>query len=346
MSVQLRRRKLGSGKTSLYLDIYHEGQRDYEFLKLYLDPKDRIANKETLRLAESIRAKRQLELQSARHGFVPSFKKRANFVAYFESIAMKKKDKDWLTTLKHIKLFAGDTVPFSALTKQWLERFREHLLSQPQLCQNTARTYFSKLRAGIRIAFKDGMIDFNPVDLVDHIPAEETQRTYLTIDELRDLARTPIRHDYVKRAFLFSCYSGLRLGDIRRLRWDNISNGGIQFKQQKTGSAEYLPLNDQAKTFLGQPGERDEFVFPEFHKSNTTIEATLREWYEAANLQKHVTFHVARHTFATLALNSDVDLYTVSKLLGHKSVQVTQVYAKIIDKRKQEAVNRLPGIEI
>ena len=113
MSVKLRRRKLANGTISLYLDIYHSGKRQYEFLKLYLDPKDRKQNKETLQLAENIRAKRQLEIQSFAHGAVPQFKRQANFIAYFAQLA-EKKNKNWAQALKYLNAYAGGQVTFAS----------------------------------------------------------------------------------------------------------------------------------------------------------------------------------------------------------------------------------------
>ena len=109
MSVTLRKRKLGGGRTSLYLDVYHQGKRDYEFLNLYLT-KDRESNRETIRLAESIAAKRQLEIQNAVHGFIPLFKRKANFIEYFENLTNgRTSDKqNWQCVLTALKDLAGD----------------------------------------------------------------------------------------------------------------------------------------------------------------------------------------------------------------------------------------------
>ena len=348
MSVKLRRRKLKSGKTSLYLDLYREGERQYEFLKLYLG-KDRQANKETLRLAESIRAKRQLELQNQQYGFVPSFKQKTDFVAYFRKLAAGKgtHDSAWRNTLAKLEAFTGGSIPTRSITESWLEDFKDFLLIE--VAQLTARTYFSKVRAALRQAQKDKIIAFNPVDRVSHIPRVETERTFLTIEDLQKLAATTdqnTRTEYdTRRAFLFACYTGLRISDVRALRWKHVKDGRLHFKQKKTNGQEYLPLSNQARTLLGAPGDPGQPVF-DLPRNHSSLNTNLRAWAKAAGLNKHLSFHVSRHTFATLALTHDVDLYTVSKLLGHKSLQTTQVYARIIDKKKQEAVDRLPEIKL
>ena len=348
MSVKLRRRELKSGKVSLYLDVYHEGQRNYEFLKLYLLPGEKEHNKETLRLAENIRAKRQLEIQSNQHGFVAQFKRDADFIEYFEAIKETKNASDtaWRNTLVKLKDFTGGSLSFKGVSESWLESFKEYLLED--LAQITARTYYKKVTAALNKATKEKIIPYNPADHVDHIPKVETERTFLTEEEIRKLANASCKriekHPDIGRAFLFACYTGLRISDIRALKWEQLKNGRLHFRQQKTNGREYLPLSNQAKKLLGEQGTADEDVFS--LPSLATIERTLKDWTEAAEIDKHVTFHVSRHTFATLALTHGVDIYTVSKLLGHKDIQTTQIYARIIDKKKEEAVNQLPELEI
>ena len=87
-----------------------------------------------------------------------------------------------------------------------------------------------------------------------------------------------------------------------------------------------------------------EVVFYDLPKYLSVINSGLKRWAKAAEIDKNISFHTARHTFATMLLTLDVDLYTVSKLLGHKDIKTTQIYAKIIDKKKQDAVNKIPQL--
>ena len=343
MSVKLRRKKLADGRRSLYLDIYHNGERSYDFLKLYLGA-DNAANKETLRLAERIRATRELELQSQPHGYIPSFRGKVDFILYFEQLAGTKNENDtaWRNTLVHLKEFTGGSLRLDAVNERWLESFKEYLLSE--VAQITARTYFKKIVAALRRAVKDRLLAQNPSEHVDHIPPVETRRAFLTIDEVQKLAHTPCKYPGVKRAFLFACFTGLRVSDVESLTWKNVVGVSLEFRQRKTKGVEYMPLSKQARELLGEPGDPGEHVFS--LPSLNTIQDTLRAWAEEAGVDKYLTFHVSRHTFATLAITNDVDLYTVSKLLGHKNINTTQIYAKIIDKKKEEAVNRLPEIDL
>ena len=349
MAVKLRKKKLVGGNVSLYLDIYHHGKRQYEFLSVYLTG-DKFTDKETVKLAETVCAQRQLELSNSEHGFIPHFKKKANFVDYFERLVLDKPktEKAWRNTLKHLKDYTGGHIRFVAVTDVWLEEFKSYILTK--VSQNTARTYFSKVKTTLKRAVKDKIIVANPADLVDQIKARDIERIFLTLEEVQNLAQTPC-HDYeVKRAFLFSCFTGLRISDIRQLQWQNIKEDSIEYRQRKTKGFEYLHLSKTARDILAErPNPKilnmqntNVFNLP----SNAQLGKVLREWCQNAGIDKHVTFHTARHTFATLVLTRGGDLYTVSKLLGHKDIQSTQIYAKIVDEKKKAAMELLPTIEV
>lgn len=172
---------------------------------------------------------------------------------------------------------------------------------------------------------------------------------YLTLEEVRMLAATPCRYPDIKRSFLFSCLTGLRKSDIEKLVWGEIHKQGdytrIIFTQKKTGGLEYLDISPEAEKLLGERGKESDLVFPFMH-SISLIEDTLKSWTTEAGIKKHITFHCGRHTFATLMLDLGTDLFTVSKLLGHRDVKTTQIYAKILDKNKQQAVSKIPTINI
>jgi len=348
MAVKLRKRKLANGKVTLYLDIYQSGKREYEFLGLYLT-KDKTTSKETLKLAESIRAKRQLEIQHSEHGFVPHFKRKANFVDYFERLAQgqPRDEKAWGNTLKHLQAFTGGRIHFAGVTDDWLETFKTYLVTK--VSPNTAHTYFSKIKAALRQAVKDKIIVSNPGDLVSQIKKQDTERTFLELWEIQRLAQTPCQDHEVKRAFLFACFTGLRLSDMRALTWQNVKGDSLEFRQKKTRGFEYLPISEMARQILSDRPDKilnmqntSVFRVP----SQTQLGKVLRAWCKEAGIDKRVTFHVARHTFATLALTQGADLYTVSKLLGHKTIQATQIYAKVVDEKKKAAVESLPMIEV
>ena len=170
---------------------------------------------------------------------------------------------------------------------------------------------------------------------------------YLTIDEVRKLAQTPCRSEEVKTAFLFSCLTGLRRSDIAKLTWGEVHQQGeftrIIFRQKKTGGQEYLDITKQAAALMGERGADDERVFKWFNSPGSTNDI-IRVWVANAGINKDITFHCGRHTFATMMLDLGADIYTVSKLLGHADISTTQIYAKVLDKKKQAAVAAIPDV--
>jgi integrase len=362
MGVQVRQKKLSDGRKSLYLDIYHSGRRAYEFLEIYLT-KDRQANKESLMLAESIKAKRVLELQNSDHGFIPAFKKKTNFIDYFEKKAKEKTvlvkrdsrpgfvpvDGTYLSTLKHLKAFSGNSIRFSAVTEEWLEQFKKYLLTKMK--QITAHTYFAKVKAVLHEAQKERLILLNPADNVQNFPKPDSIKPFLTTEELTALSKADCPKPDVKRGFLFCCNTGLRLSDMANLKWKQIEGDRVIFTQRKTGVVQYLPLNETAKKLLFQGRNEkvlpmpDNYVFPDLG-GKSHVYLFMKEWFDNAGIQKKATFHCSRHTFATSLLTSGADIYTVSKLLGHSNFATTEVYAKVVDKKKEDAVNGLPQMEV
>jgi len=348
MSIYLRKKKLTSGKTSLYLDIYLNGKRHYEFLNIYLS-KNREQNKELLSLAESVRSKRELEIKHDHFGFIPTFKAKGNFVTYFEELkkTKPKNERAWGGAVNHLKKFTKGTIKFNAIDERWLEDFKKYLLKSLNT-QNSAHTYFSKINAGLNQAVRDKILIRNPANNVRKIGIKEVEKTYLTIDEIEKLAMTKCDNDEVKRAFLFCCFTGLRYGDVKELTWESIKGDGIQFRQKKTQGYEYFPLSKTARDIIQPKSNIVNLPTNKIFKLpviSYTIKV-LKKWCEYAGIKKNVSTHTARHTFATLSLKHGVDLFTVSKLLGHKQISQTQVYAKIVDETKKKAVDSLPNILI
>ncbi len=364
MKVTLRQRTKGD-KISLYLDYYHQGKRSYEYLQLYLYPEpekgkltkeQKKENKDTLTLAETIRAKRHLEVQNGVYGMQDSSKLKGSFIKYMEHLMEKRKDSkgnydNWDSSLKHLKKFAKHDVTFSEIDKQWLEDFKDYLKHEAEtpakrkLSQNSCYSYFNKVRAALKQAFKDGIIARNPADQVSGFKQAEPQREFLTLEELQAAANTECEIPIIKDAFIFSALTGLRWSDINKLIWSEVQhsekNGWyIRFRQKKTKGAETLPISEQARNILGEKGEPTERVFRGLQYS-AWHNLKLQQWMMKAGISKTITFHCARHTYATLQLSLGTDIYTVSKLLGHRELKTTQIYAKIIDEKKQEAANRI-----
>jgi integrase len=372
--VTLREKALSNGSKSLYLDIYRNGKREYEFLKLYLikatKPIEREQNRQTLATAQAIKAKRQIELQNGEYGFTSQFKLDTPFLDYYRKMCEDRQGNpesrgnwgNWYSCLKHLERYCTDRTTFKDVTAGWVEGFKVYLDNAAKdaykrkgndladakpLSQNSKVSYFNKLRACINQAFEDRIIPINPLRGVEGFKQDETERAYLTLGEVKKLSKTACKYPVLKRAFMFSCLTGLRKSDIEKMTWSEVQKLGdhtrIVFKQKKTGGQEYLDINKQAEAYLGEPGKSADRVFAGFRYNSQTL-LELRRWALAAGISKDFTFHSGRHTFAVMMLDLGADIYTVSKLLGHKELSTTQIYAKVLDKKKQDAVNLIPDI--
>ena len=374
--IRLRQRKTRTGLISLYLDIYLNGVRSYEYLKLYLVPEknrqDKEKNRQTFQLAEAIRAKRVVELQNGEYGFNDGYKLETNFLEYYRSLCEKRHGNEaslgnwgnWYSCLRHLERYCKPNLTFKDVTPEWIEGFKTYLDKTARcrdkrkvittdndtkpLSQNSKVSYFNKLRACINQAFEDRIMPHNPLRGIEGFKQEETERSYLTFDEVKQMAKAHCKYPALKKAFLFSCLTGLRKSDIEKLRWREVQTQGeftrIIFKQKKTGGQEYLDLNRQAVQYMGERKKPDDLVFTGFKYSAYMI-AELRMWAQRAGITKDITFHSGRHTFAVMMLDLGADIYTVQKLLGHREIGTTQIYAKILDKKKQEAVSMIPDFQ-
>ena len=347
MSIKLRSKKTKDGAQSLYLDIYHNRNRSYEFLGIKIEKNDPL-RKQKKETAEKIRSQKELELTTSFYNLPSPFTGDRDFIEYFES-----KYKDYSSRAAKNKLveFAGGKVvngklSFNLVDEKFLNDFKEWLLKR--ISNNTTWVYIYKLKAILNKAVKEKIIPYNPAKYVS-IKNEETEKIHLTLDELQKLYKTECEDEEIKKAFLFSCYTGLRLSDVRQLTWQQIREGKLFFRQKKTRGLEYLPLNKFALSLLASSNPKviplpEMLVFKLNKNKIWCLGKTLRDWAKEAGINKYITFHTARHTFATLALSKGVDLYTVSKMLGHKNINTTQIYAKIIDKTVEKAVQKLPSL--
>ncbi|SDW41551.1 Site-specific recombinase XerD [Hydrobacter penzbergensis] len=375
MKIHLRKRvgRLSAGNekrgkkqmASLYLTcIPRPGAKvQYEWLNLhvYENPKTNIEkdhNKETMLLAESVKAQRILDHQTTGHGFVSSVKGKVGFLDYFKKLADRKREDsngnygNWQSAYEHLKTYIGRReYTLDQIDENFLEGFKQYLQGNivrrgtGKLGANSSLSYYNKVKAALREAYMNKMIKENPSTRVKGLKPGESHRQYLTLEELQTLAGTQCDNSLLKKAFLFSALTGLRWSDVKNLCWNKIrytENGGwnLEYVQKKTKAAEILPLSDQAITILGEKQDVNTHIFKDlcYH---THMNKQLQDWINRAGINKKITFHCARHTFATLQLSMDTDIYTVSKLLGHRHLKTTEIYAKVIDKKKIEAVQKL-----
>lgn len=372
--VKLRQKAILGSRKSLYLDFYpaitdpKTGKTTRrEFLGLYLfekakTPIDKHQNKETRDLAENIRAKRQIEIQSGDFGFLHSNDNTTDFINYFRELADKHNQRNrevWLCALHYLKEFTGGTIRVADVNQKFCNDFKEYILNAPRIrsrklkiSQNTAFSYFNKLKAALKQAFRDGIIKTDISSQVERIKEAETERQFLTIDELNNLVRTDCGLPILKQAALFASLTGLRFSDIQKLVWSEVQQSKeikdgkeidyyfIRFTQKKTKGVELLPIPVQAYDLLGQRGAPTEQVFEGLQYS-AFVNFHLKRWVLKAGITKNITFHSFRHTYATLQLNAGTDIFTVSKMLGHRDLKTTLIYAKIIDKTKRDATDKI-----
>ena len=319
-------------------------------------------NLQTLQVAKQIEARRQNALNKPevyndfeKEQLKIKEKGKQDFVEYFQKLTNKKKGSNydsWMSALNYFKSFGNGSVPISKLNESFCEDFKEYLLtarsrrsSKASLAKNSALAYFNKFKAALKQAYKDGLLQTDLNAKVSPIKESETHRKFLTIEEVNKLAKAECSLPVLKQAALFSALTGLRFSDIEKMIWgelEYISGQGyfIHFRQEKSEGIEVMPISDQAYKLLGVPKAPNEKVFAGLVYSAWT-NSHLFKWLVAAGITKDITFHSFRHTYATLQLSNGTDIYTVSKMLGHRNLKTTQVYAHIIDKSKRDAANKI-----
>ena len=334
------RKKATTGNTgvmSLYLDIYRNGKREYEFLKLYLVPEltkaDKKKNDETMKLAEAIKGKRTVELMNGEYGFKSQYKTDTPFFEYYSAMCEKRFNNtesrgnwgNWYSCLHHLRIYEKrENITFAEITPEWVQGFKDYLetkalawsndkserVKDTKLARNSKVSYFAKLKACINQAFEDRIIPVNPCRGVKNFKAEEGTRMYLTVEELKRLVETDcIQYPGVKTTFLFSCLTGLRRSDILKLTWGEVHQQGkftrLIFKQKKTGGLEYLDINQQAVDLMGPRGNSDDFIFSDMLPDMDCTNKTLQSWMYRAGIDKKITFHCGRHSISSFSLKTN-----------------------------------------
>lgn len=354
--------KNSSGRTLANGKAYYRPKRDANGIIMCRSQKDQ----EACILADKVRDLRQHEYDnqslytdSEAEQAAQNERAKCDFIKYFDELkekhhrnSTKSIQVNWSRELALMKLYTGNKpLPFGCIDLTLIEDYRDYLLKAPKgggksgiISQNTASTYFSIFKAAVHQAFIDGYLDVDLAAKVKGVPEEESRREYLTIEELNLLAATPCNYPMLKKAAFFSALTGLRHCDIRKMTWQELSKEGdhyrINFTQEKTGGVEYMPISEQAYLICGEPQEPDRLVF-EGLQDPSYINRPVKVWVEAAGIKKHITFHCFRHSFATNQLTEGTDLYIISKMMGHTDIRTTQIYAKVVDSKKEEAAQAI-----
>ena len=317
----------------------------------FLSPKsdaDRVHNRIALKTAENARADLEMRLnESELYTSVQLEAKRkmeqakVDFYDYAKTVPTT--DKNIVHALKRLKDFAP-SLTFGDITPDFGQRFKAHLANYKtprtgkSLSSSAQHTYFNKVKFITKTAHKRGDQYSDPLASVKSPKAESKLREFLTEDEVRQLAATPAPNERLRQMALFTILTGIAWADLVKLEWDQIRDMGthyeVRFNRSKTGAANALPIPTKAVQLLGEPSEGR--IFEHASYSGHML-AQLQQWVLMAGIKKKITYHCLRHTYAVLALSKGIAITTVSKNLGHKSLETTLIYAKVVDELRQDA---------
>lgn len=373
--IKLRKKRLANDCYRLYLDYYNPKtqKHEYEYLPYTIKPvripTDRLDNQNAINAANAVKSERIGELFAMQAGLKRVKQSKIlliDWMLYCAEEAEKRANtinrSTWGNTIKLtaelVRQYDGEHTLLVDVDKRFVKGFVEFLRhghtiernhKQQLLAPGTAHKRYQCLKYSLAEAQREGYIKVNPCDLLknkEKLTAPESTRAYLTIEELKQMEATPAGSEKTRNVYLFMCYCGLRISDVKQLTWADIDTSSepwiISKRQQKTKTPLYLPLSQKARQFMPEQGDAapTDFVFADL-PTEPSMNRSLKMWAKKAGIEKVLTLHTARHTLATTLLTKGADLYTVSKLLGHTDVATTQIYAKIVDSKKVEAVNLL-----
>lgn len=368
-NVILREKELASGSLSLYLDVYRDGHRSYEFLKLYINPKartpiDKEQNRTNYELANRIRTDRENELNNLAFDYIPPTKQKVLFFEFAQNYLdnyTKKDDAMVKGAIEDFRKFIAEDYPdikpetlkIKQIDRLMVINFIEFL--QDNHTGEGANSYYSRFKKILNHAVAKNIITKSPAQKKEPGDMELTckkptglRKQILTNEEIQLIAKADTKHPQTKKAFLFCLCTGLRFVDVKALKYSNIdfSTARLKIDQQKTGKPVIVDLNKTALKLIGEPGNAGDLVFdlPGRKWATKTIDKLVKK----AGINKHITWHCARHSLAVNLLTSDEkpDVKTVSSILGHSSTKTTEVYLHVVDELKKKAVNALPDYEL
>lgn len=345
----LVKKRASADKTKIWYSFEwgrNANQRRATGIFTYQHPKDQIQknhNKEAKTILETKRSQMILDLQSINNGYIPQHKIKANFFEYYEEFVRTHRtigNRHLETSLNALKNFVGKTFlsPIE-ISESFCEAFRDYLLKH--FNGETPANYFMRFKRVIKAAKKEGYFRTNPAeDVVAKSNSNKIIKEILTEGDYKKLMKTPCTNYEIKKAFVFSLYTGLRWADIKPLKWENIKESSLVLQQQKTGIYLEVPLHKIALQILGERKEGLVFHLPTQDGANKV----LRNWCGSAGLHKHITWHCARHSFSVLLQQKGIDLATVSGMLGHTSTKyVQQTYKRYLQNSAVKAIKKLPS---
>lgn len=369
-------RALPSGSVSLMIYAFVNGRKRQQSTGVMLLPESSVEvkneNKEKIRLQRIRVDELNARLEREGAGFTPVRRSKETLTGYIAEM-QEKKDKDEARRNKlkglsrHVtnyeKIAGKSDSRLDEIDEEWVLGFLAYLREAkcvhykdkskaPRLRSNTQANILTWLGIVLNAAVKAKLMKYNPIkniDRDDKPKIESDTRTYLTADEVRRLMETPwpcrCGKD-IPTAFLFGVFTGLRFSDICALTPENIERDGdsvyVCFSTKKTHAQQRLRLGVMALKYLPTGKQPGEPLFKLY--KNELVNKRLKVWVSAAGITKRVTFHTSRHSAATLLLNSGADITTVAYQLGHKSLKMTEIYAKVVSSTQAAAVANLDAV--
>jgi site-specific recombinase XerD len=322
------------------------GQRRATGIFTWAKPKDQAQknyNKEALAILETKRSQLLLDLQAVATGYVPSHKLRDNFLDYYDDFVKANErpgNRSLSASLTAFKAFLGrERIAASEITENLCERFRSYLLDN--LKGETPGDYFMRFKRVLKSAMKDGYFRVSPAEDVKVKVHPSHQKDILEANEYIKLMNTPCSNQEVRRAAIFSLYTGLRWCDIEPLEWQDIKPNSVVLKsQKKTKQRVEIPLHDIAKQVVEKRGTGKVFDLPTQDGANLV----LKTWVKNAGISKHITWHSLRHSMSVLLQDAGVAVATVAGLLGHTtSKYVHKTYQRYRPPAGEDAIKKLPS---
>lgn len=350
MKIKVREIKIKNNLISVMLDRHYPGGRDQRMIGVkYADiPRSSIEREDKKAkklLVKKIVAKMELDENYSDFSLDKDFKHKADFFEYCEEYIKRKESiinvRTHRAVLKKLKAWTKkEKLACGAITESMMIEFKDHLNSE--LKGISPSNYFKKLKCIFKEATTARYFKKNPIEGVVNVKGKCAEKDSLTVAEVKLLADTPCSNSVVKNGFLFCCFTGLRHCDTINLKWENVKDGFIDITQLKTKDRLIINLHDAAISLMGERKNQHELVFN--LPTHTGCLKILDKWVKAAGIQKHISWHSSRISFASALLTKNVDMYTVSKLLGHRNILQTQTYLRIVEAQKQDAINKLPSI--
>ena len=330
-------------KNIYYLAITHNGHRHYE--SLHMKRSGTKLDREMDRIAEMCRAKREMQLVCSDYDISDATGSRMLMYDYIKALAGGDQKSQHTGCLKYIEEYPeGTTIRLKDVSTEWLTKFQSWLLKR-DLMPSSVRRYMLSMKSAFNQAVRERKLVSSPARNLPPIKVPQTLKDILTIEDIRKLDATPINGVLgaeVRRAFLFACFTGLRISDIRELRWRNIADERLMIVMHKTQRALEIPIHESARKYLERNGS--DYVFPLVSKSTTNCIIYLSKWAKEAGVDKKIGWHTARRSFASIAVSVGIDQYVISKLLGHASIQHTSLYSQVPMPVKQKALDKIPTI--